>query len=285
MEMELFDIPRPTGTPVDLAAGRALRQYPTPAWAAAALVREHLGDLGAADFVLEPTCGPGRFLAAVPKDVPAIGVEIDPVLAECARRLTGRHVITGNFLDVTVPTRPTVVLGNPPFETKLIERILDKAHELLVSDGRVMFVLPAYFFQTARRVVRYSERWSMSQQIVPRNLYHGLKHPLVFATFAKDQRRIMIGFSLFQELAFLQNLPRSVQEDLAAGPCTWPSVVRNAIAEYGGEASLAQIYEFVADRRPTRNPAWREQVRKVCSTHTRRVGRGRYATTIQNVGA
>lgn len=101
----------------------------------------------------------------------ALGVELDPQLAEQARQLTGRTVITGDFLDVAIQARPTVVLGNPPFQTTLIEKILDKAHRLLADDGRV-----------------------------------------------------------------------------------------------------------IADRRPTQNPAWREQVRKVCQTHAQRVGRGRYAS-------
>ncbi|OHU47343.1 DNA methyltransferase [Mycobacteroides chelonae] len=263
------------------AAGEAERlgQFPTPAWAAAALVREHLPDLDVSDFVLEPTCGPGRFLAAIPAHVQALGVEIDPRLAQQARTLTGRQVIAGDFLSVDIPDTPTVVLGNPPFETRFIEQILDKAHSLLPTDGRVCFVLPAYFFQTARRVTRYSEHWSISQQIVPRNLYRGLKHPLVFAQFKKDQQRMLFGFLLFHELTFLQGLPKPVREAMDSGPVTWTSVVREAIGEHGGEASLAQIYEYVSSRRPTSNPAWREQVRKICQQRTRRLARGRYAVT------
>ncbi|WP_230325198.1 class I SAM-dependent methyltransferase [Mycobacteroides abscessus] len=227
--------------------------------------------------MLEPTCGPGRFLAAIPAHVQALGVEIDPAQAEEARVLTGRPVITGDFLTVEIPQRPTVVVGNPPFETSLVEKILNKVHHLLVANGRVCFVLPAYFFQTAKRVVRYNEHWTIRQECLPRNLYHGLKHPLVFAEFVKDERRQLIGFSLFHELAFLQGLPRGVLEAVTAGPVTWPTVVREAIGEHGGEASLAEIYAYVADRRPTHNPAWREQVRKVCQLHARRVARGRYA--------
>lgn len=275
-DLALFDTPR--SDPNDAVDRvRALGQFPTPAWAADALVRTHLPDLGADDVVLEPTCGEGRFLAAIPAHVKAFGVEIDPVLAARARVLTGRQVITGDFLRIDVPARPTVVVGNPPFQTKLIEQILEKVHDLLVTDGRVGLVLPAFFFQTARRVVRYSEQWSLRQNCLPRNLYPGLKHPLVFAEFVKDQRRVLFGFTLFHELAYLQALPASVHEAVDAGPRTWPAVVRATIGEYGGEASLAQIYEYVAQCRPTSNPAWREQVRKVCQRHARRTGRGRYA--------
>ncbi len=270
-----LDCAPPASQLLDTAA--ALGQFPTPAWAADALVRQHLPELGTEDFVLEPTCGPGRFLAAIPAHVQALGVEIDPAQAEEARVLTGRPVITGDFLTVEIPQRPTVVVGNPPFETSLVEKILNKVHHLLVANGRVCFVLPAYFFQTAKRVVRYNEHWTIRQECLPRNLYHGLKHPLVFAEFVKDERRQLIGFSLFHELAFLQGLPKGVLEAVTAGPATWPTVVREAIGEHGGEASLAEIYAYVADRRPTHNPAWREQVRKVCQLHARRVARGRYA--------
>ncbi|MFA4085260.1 class I SAM-dependent methyltransferase [Mycobacteroides salmoniphilum] len=278
----LFDVPCVSDTSDPPGTVAALGQFPTPAWAADALVRQHLSELGTDDLVLEPTCGPGRFLAAIPAHVQALGVEIDPAQAEQARMLTGRPVITGDFLTVEIPQRPTVVLGNPPFATNLVEKILDKVHDLLVANGRVYFVLPAYFFQTARRVVRYNEQWSIRQECLPRNLYHGLKHPLVFAEFVKDEHRQLIGFSLFHELAFLQGLPKRVLEAVTAGPATWPTVVREAIGEHGGEASLAEIYAYVANRRPTHNPAWREQVRKVCQLHARRVARGRYAVPAQS---
>lgn len=41
----------------------ALGQYPTPAWACEALVRQHLSFLGEKDYVMEPSCGPGRSLS------------------------------------------------------------------------------------------------------------------------------------------------------------------------------------------------------------------------------
>ena len=76
-----------------------LSQYPTPAWAAAAIVRKKHGNLTARDYVVEPTCGRGRFLQAIPSYVPAVGYEIDPVEAQLARDLTGRRVITGDIFD------------------------------------------------------------------------------------------------------------------------------------------------------------------------------------------
>lgn len=67
------------------------------------------------------------------------------------------------------------------------------------------------------------------------------------------------------------------QQAMAEGPATWRAVVGQALALLDGEATLAQIYDFVAERRPTENPHWRQQVRKVCQQTARRTGRGRYA--------
>ena len=254
-----------------------LSQYPTPAWAASAIVRKKHPNLTAQDYVVDPTCGRGRFLQAIPDNVPTLGIEIDPVEAQLARDLTGRPVITADIFEVEFEERPTIVLGNPPFETKFVERLLDRMHDVLIDNGVVGFILPAYLMQTAGRVCRYNELWSIEQEMLPRNLYPGLKYPLSFVTFTKDQRRLMVGFSLYHELAYLQAQPKAVQEAMIQGPATWRSLVHNALDLFGGEASLAEIYEYVADRRPTQNPFWREQVRKVCQKSARNVGRGRYS--------
>jgi hypothetical protein len=253
-----------------------LDQYPTPAWVAECLVRENLADLDRHDVVCDPTCGPGRFLQAVPHYVQAFGIEIAPNLAQTARDLTGRLVLTGDFFATELPARPTVFLGNPPFQLSLVDRLLDRAHSLLDAEGRVALVLPAYAFQTAKRVVRYSESWSLQQQMIPRNIYHGLSKPLVFAIFRKDKRRVMLGFSLYHETAFVQSLPADVQDQLREGPATWEQLVVNAIRENGGEASLPAIYEYVCSRRPTANPNWKAQVRKICQVKGQRLSRGCY---------
>jgi type I restriction-modification system DNA methylase subunit len=62
-------------------AQRSMGQYMTPDWAAEALVDRYFSDLGESDLVLEPSCGRGAFLRALPAHVQALGVEIDPNLA------------------------------------------------------------------------------------------------------------------------------------------------------------------------------------------------------------
>lgn len=63
---------------------RDLNQFFTPAWAADLLVQRYFGDLQPSDNVLEPACGDGRFLMAIPPEVQAVGVEIDQAMAEAA---------------------------------------------------------------------------------------------------------------------------------------------------------------------------------------------------------
>src|SRR3546814_4530368 len=65
----------------------------TPLYAAERLVERHFPDLGAKDLVLEPSCGIGAFLRAIPATTSAIGVEIDPERAAIARQRSGRPVI------------------------------------------------------------------------------------------------------------------------------------------------------------------------------------------------
>jgi len=255
---------------------RLLDQYPTPAWVAEALLRQHFSDLDSRDIVCDPTCGPGRFLQAVPEHVGAFGVELDPTLATYAQKLTGRMVVTGDIREVDWPEKPTAFVGNPPFQTRLIDEILARAHDVLPNEGRVGLILPCYALQTAARVVRYNEQWSISQEMIPRNIYPGLSKPLLFALFRKNAKRTMVGFSLYHEAAHILKLPRAIQEALVQGPATWTEVVLQSLHEHGGEATLRQIYEFVASRRPSANPHWKEQVRKVCQMKAVRTGKGRY---------
>jgi site-specific DNA-methyltransferase (adenine-specific) len=265
---------------------KELGQYPTHQWAAEAIVESFFPNLRAGHVVLEPSCGPGAFLAAVPTGVEAIGVEVDPLMAEHARRNTGCRVLVGDFRTIELDFEPTHIIGNPPFNLKLIDGFLDRAHELLPQGGQAGFILPAYAFQTAARVAGYADRWTLSQSMIPRNLFPGLSLPLVFATFSKDRRRTLIGFALYRETAAVQKLPTAYREVLATvGGPVWPRVVRLAIERLGGEADLQDIYRELEDNRPTNTPFWREQIRKVIRTSScgcAPVGRGRYALAMAN---
>lgn len=260
---------------------KSFGQYLTPAWVADELVKRYFGDLTSSDVVIEPTCGDGAFLGAIPAHVQAIGVEIDLVLAERARANTGRPVIVGDFCSIPLDVEPTVIIGNPPFKLGVIDKILLRSHSMLPEGGRVGFILPAYAFQTAGRVTRYSEHWSITQEMIPRNIYQGLSKPLVFALFSKDKCRKLFGFALYHETADVQKLSKEYRDVITTcGGSIWLRAVQLAITKLGGEADLQSIYTEFEGKRPTQTKFWREQIRKVLRQYDEifsSKGSGRYA--------
>lgn len=260
---------------------KSLGQYPTRVWVAEALVERHFGDLDQNDFVIEPGCGPGAFLGAVPFSVPALGIDIDATMAEQARHNTKREVMVGDYGTMPLEVRPTAIIGNPPFQLKVIDAFLDRSYSLLPEGGRVGFILPAYALQTASRVAAYGDRWSLFQEMIPRNIFRGLSLPLVFALFSKDRRRTMVGFALYRAAADIEQLRDPYRKELEAGSgSVWRRVIDIALERLGGEADLSALYEEIGRHRPTRTAHWKDQIRKVVRhspDHFVATGRGRYA--------
>lgn len=263
---------------------KKLGQYPTPVWVAEALVERHFADLDSGDCVIEPGCGPGAFLSAVPEHVQAIGVEIDALVAREAVANTGRRVLTGDFRTIQLDVQPTVVIGNPPFNMKVIDGFLERSHELLPEGGRVGFILPAYAFQTAGRVAAYAERWSLMQEMIPRNIYPGLSLPLVFAMFSKDRRKTMVGFALYREADDVLSMPQPYRATVGAGGGpVWRDAVSAALRALGGEADVQSLYSEIGGRRPTRTRFWQEKIRQTLrrySEHFTPIGGARYRLAV-----
>jgi hypothetical protein len=248
-----------------VAAGNPLDQWMTPEWAAALLVERYFGGLGPRDRVLEPAAGRGAFLKAIPEQADAVGVEIDPALAAAAEADTGRRVITGDFRTVRLPWDPTAIVGNPPFDVRLLEALLRRAEGWLPDDGLCGLLLPAYALQNHRRVVRWAETWGLASDMVPRGLFPDLRLPLVFVRFRKGRIRTMLGFALYREAAEVDRLSAASRLALVAGAPrrgVWRALVEEALGRLGGEAPLEAIYEAVEPRRPTPNAFWREKVRQ-----------------------
>jgi ubiquinone/menaquinone biosynthesis C-methylase UbiE len=259
---------------------KQLGQYPTPLWVCEEIVDRYFSNLGAGDVVLEPSCGTGNFLMSVPAAVPAVGVEIDSRLAEIARARTGREVITGDFRNVELNLQPTAIIGNPPFNVKLIEQFMGRAYRLLPEGGRMGFLLPAYMFQTASRFCQYAEQWSIRQEMVPKHIYPDIQAPLIFALFSKDRHRTLVGFALYTETLSTQSVKHAFRKFLTEGDgnlSAWRAVTRAALLALGGEADLSQIYNLVGTRRPTANQWWREKVRQTLQKHFKPVSTGRWA--------
>lgn len=250
-----------------------LDQWFTPRWVCEAIVEHHFRDLRAGHHVLEPSCGDGRFLQALPAEVDATGVEIDPALARAAAALSGRHVIASDFLKANIDRPVTHVVGNPPFKAETIHRFLQHIHPMLVEGGRCGLLLPAYFLQTSTKVEALSRQWSIEQQLMPRNIFPRLRLPLVFATFLKDRRRGLVGFFLYREAHDVAALPRDIREALQHTPgpgaragSVWRRAVRAAFVRLGtSTASLERLYETV--ERPSENRYWREKVRQTLQVY------------------
>lgn len=244
-----------------MTTARALGQWMTPDWMAEELVSIYFGDLTMFDTVVEPSCGAGAFLRALPENVSAIGVEIDPALAAQAVATTGREVLVGDFTTAALPP-VTAVIGNPPFRLKTVESFLARAFDLLPDAGRVGFILPAYTFQTTRTTLRMAERWHIEQAALPREFFPRISMPICFARFTKG-RRGLVGFALYHEAGAIHGLHRRYRALLAQGETSaWAAVTRAALEALGGEAELPALYAEIAGHRPTPNRFWRAKVRQ-----------------------
>ena len=261
---------------------RQLGHFATPRYAAELLIERYLPNLCADDFVIEPTCGEGHILAAIPASVPCLGVELDSELAERARRLTGRTVIQGDFAQVALPAdtigNVSVIVGNPPFAVDTIDAILARSRRLLRARGTVVFILGAHYFATSARIARLSQSWSMRQEMIPRDLFGRISVPLCVAIFQKSAERTMVGFAFYHEVSSIRDVDARFREILEqAGGSIWKAAVAKALVLLGGEASLEQIYGVMERRRPSPNAFWREKIRQVVQTGMcERTARGRY---------
>ena len=260
-----------------MSNAKRLCQHFTPDWAALELVERFFGDLDAGDMVIEPSCGRGAFLRALPASVPALGVEIDPDVAAEATRTSGRKVVVGDFRMVDLP-QATAIIGNPPFSVDLVQQFLDRAWHLLPTDGRVGFILPCYVLQTASTVDRLAQHWSMRQHLIPRNLFGRINHPLCFVQLTKGITRGLVGFALFGELHAVNQLQARYRQLLANGEgSVWTAVVRAALEVLDGRAQLQKIYREIEGHRPTSNTFWQAKVRQTLQRIAVRVGEATWA--------
>lgn len=247
----------------------------TPVWAAHALWEAYFPDAGPADKVIEPTCGDGRMLAAIPPDIHATGVELDAGLAAAARRRCPHRTIHhASFLEADLPEDFTIAFGNPPFEARFIDKMLDRLSSICIPGARAGFIAPAYFMQTPSRVIRWNRRWSVACELLPRTIFARLSKPLVFVIFTADPLPNLRGMRLYYEAEAVSGLCEEAAKEMCEGTGTWRQVVANALAGLGGRAHLKDIYEKVRSRRPTENQFWQEKIRQTLQRHFTPHGQG-----------
>lgn len=252
-----------------------LDQWFTPFWAAEMLAEDVLRSLGRVG-VVEPSCGSGSFLSAIPSDMPAYGVEIDPDMAAVAATNTGRRIVVGDFRTVELPEWEIgAIIGNPPFGAEDIDGFLSRSHAILPDEGVAAFILPAHAFSTTTRVRRWNERYAIEVKTIPRSLFGRISMPLVWAKFVKTRQRTLVGLLLFAEQTDVESMPREVRRRLG-GPGTWHEAVTLALQSLQGEATLQQIYRAVEPRRPSGNQWWKEKVRQTLRAYFTRVDEHRW---------
>ena len=256
----------------------ALSQWFTPTWAAEELVQRSFPDLGPTDFVADWCCGRGAFLGAIPDDVHAVGVEVDPALAAEARAATGRQVLTGDALAVALPRAPTVIVGNPPFDSSLVAQLLDRAAGIMPEGGRIGWILPGYVFQARGPVLRFARWWSVRVDFLPRSLFPGIKMPILWARLVRERVTTLHGFLLHAEDAAVAAMPAVYRDILQRAPrSAWVRCVTEAMRRRGGRATLDELYQEVGGKRPSDTPWWREKVRQVAQRLFVRVGPATYS--------
>jgi hypothetical protein len=252
-------------------------QWMTPAWAAEEIVQQYFSDLTAQDLVIEPSCGEGAFLKPFQeRGIPVVGVEIDPDLAAFTREDTGAEVLVGDFRTIKFDLKPTAIVGNPPYAIKTIEGFLARANQLLPENGRCGLLLPAYALQTHSRVMAWNSIWSMTADLIPRRLFPRLRLPLLFVQFRKEKIRTMVGFALYQQAVEIDTLGPNAKLILARPRRTgaWRALVTDCLNVAGGRASLEELYQMIAPKRPTGNKWWKEKVRQILQLYFRRVEAG-----------
>jgi site-specific DNA-methyltransferase (adenine-specific) len=272
------DIPLPTDTELRDQLG----QFMTPRWAAELLL-ERLGTPVKGDVVLEPSCGRGAWLHAVNRVDPAHeidvrGIEIDPKLAAVAAHDTGRPITIGDYTTIQLDFEPTIVVGNPPYQSDLIASFISKSAASLAPapNSRIGFLLPVHSFSFASRTLEILKGLDVTVEIVPRDLYPRISFPLLFCKLTKSTQQKLIGFALFEEAIAIRTMRAEYRRVIQSGrKPIWREITEMALKALGGEASLEQIYDVVEDFRGTStNRFWRDRVRAEAGEHFERVSTG-----------
>lgn len=272
--MELFDTTSLGITAVDKdGVDRTGNYFPTPTWAADLILNNRI-PYNDDSYFLEPTCGDGRWLDVIPQPCRKLGVELRADLVQVART-KGHTIIHGNALEVPFPTGITHAIGNPPFEADFIDALLDKLHRTLPNDnGLAAFVLPTYYLQTSVHAYRLAQRWEIDVELIPRDIYPGLSKPLMLTRLWRNKAKRGLGLFLYAETVDMRSMNNAARDN--ADRKTWAQFVLDILEHLGGEATLEQMYRAASSKRPTANPFWQEQLRKVLRKVAINTDRGVY---------
>lgn len=162
--------------------------------------------------------------------------------------------------------------GDTPLNADTVARFLDRAHPLLGEGGKCGLILPAYVLQASSKVLSMSEKWSIEQGLMQRNIFPRLSVPIVFSVFTKEAHRRMFGFFLYREAAEMSELSepaRQVLERSDKAGSVWRQAVHAAFDHVSEDvAPLDALYRALGGRRPTDNAHYRAKVRQTLQPYS-----------------
>lgn len=132
--------------------------YPTPERLAKLAV--DLAEIQPEHLCLEPSAGNGNLLQYLPERAEA--VEVSSLRCEILRaRFKAAHIHEANFLEWAVAAggRFDRIVMNPPFDQGRWRAHVEQAARLLVSDGRLVAILPSGAANTRDFLPGYSLQW------------------------------------------------------------------------------------------------------------------------------
>ena len=92
----------------------------------------------------------------------------------------------------------------------------------------------------------------------------------------------MVGFALYAETEQIGRLRKEAQDLLRDGRprrSVWRALVEETLQQFGGSASLQEMYDHIEPKRPTESAFWREKVRQTLQRHFHSLGGGVWSLT------
>ncbi|MDH5723385.1 MAG: DUF4942 domain-containing protein [Alphaproteobacteria bacterium] len=123
------------------AVSKDLQYYPTP-FKIVDIILNNYCYIKPGDFVLEPSCGDGRFLDGIrARNGNVLGIEYDKGRVEVCR-LKGHNILHANFLETLPEEKYDKVVMNPPFYGKHYAKHVEHAFKFLKQGGTLVAILP-----------------------------------------------------------------------------------------------------------------------------------------------
>lgn len=131
--------------------------------------------------------------------------------------------------------------------------------------------------QTRARIARYLEHFSITAEIVPRDVFPGFNLPLTVVTFRKDYERRLVGLAFVDETNEWRRMPTEFQAILHRSRTNvWVAACERALQILGRPATVEEIRNVVSGNRPTKTQHWEAAIRKALQQNYPKVARGVY---------